>query len=81
MLLRTLLASWMLICKFGKIVDIFVDDDVQIVCSLVRRNIGGRETFRHLEVKGGCGRSERNDMVQEGDAVTRQRRIEGKVDL
>ena len=38
----------MLIGKLGQIVDVFIDNDVEVVCSLVRRNIGGGETLRHL---------------------------------
>ena len=39
----------MLIRKLGQIVDIFVYNDVEVVRSLVCRNIGGGETLRHLD--------------------------------
>src|ERR1700744_6767251 len=41
--------TWMLILKFGQVVDVLVDDNVEVVCFVVRGHIGGREAFGHWD--------------------------------
>jgi hypothetical protein len=52
----TLLSSRVLICELGQVIDILVYNNVQIVGSLMRRDVCSRETLRHLveqERRGG----------------------------
>lgn len=78
---HTLLASWMLICKLGQVVHIFIYDDIEIICCLMRRNICGRESLRHFEKETRCSCSGSSGIVQEAVAVTRQTRPHETVDL
>lgn len=75
----TFLSSRMFIRKLGQIVDILIHNDVEIICCLVRRNISGRKTCRHLSVERRCERSESKGMVQEGDAVVEQRKPQDSI--
>ena len=77
---HTLLASRMLVGKLGKVVYIFVDDDVQIVGSLVCRNVGGGETFGHLAGKRDVNAERVEVWHREGYVVTRRSRTRA-VDL
>lgn len=45
---RTLLASWVLVGKPGEVIDVLIDNDPQIICSLVGRDVGNREALRHV---------------------------------
>jgi hypothetical protein len=44
---RTLLSAWMLLLEVGKVVYIFIYDDVQVAGRLVRRDVSRRKALRH----------------------------------
>lgn len=47
---RTLLAARVFILELCQVVDILVNDDVEVVGLVVRRDVGGRESLRHFGV-------------------------------
>ena len=47
-MLRTLLSAGMLLLELGQVVDIVIDNDVEVVGLVVRRNVVGCEGFRHV---------------------------------
>jgi hypothetical protein len=47
---RTLLSTRVLLLELGQVVDIVIDDDVEVVGLVVRRNVVGCEGLRHVVV-------------------------------
>ena len=45
---RTLLSARVLLLELGQVVDIVIDNDVEVVGLVVRRNVVGCEGFRHF---------------------------------
>lgn len=45
---RTLLSAGVLLLELGQVVDIVIDNDVEVVGLVVRRNVVGCEWFRHV---------------------------------
>lgn len=39
--------TWVVVLELGQVVDILVNDDEQVAGRVMRRNIGGCESFRH----------------------------------
>jgi hypothetical protein len=54
---RTLLSTRVLFLELGQVVDIVIDNDVQVVGLVVRRNVVGCEGFRHVVLWNGWWRS------------------------
>jgi hypothetical protein len=53
---RTLLSARVLLLELGQVVDIVIDNDVEVVGLVVRRNVVGCEGFRHVVCCGTGGR-------------------------
>ena len=48
MVLGGMYLTWVLVLEFGEVVDIFVDDDVEVIGLIMRRHVCLREGLGHL---------------------------------